>query len=52
MINYDIFIGIGGALNAVPEALGEAISGGMTSGSGLSGSDFHLQMCSIFCRQR
>ena len=40
----DIFIGIGGALNAVPEALGEAISGGMTSGSGLSGSDFHLQM--------
>lgn len=40
----DIFIGIGGALNAVPEALGEAISGGMTSGSSLSGNDFHLQM--------
>jgi len=40
----DIFIGIGSALNAVPEALGDAISGGMTSGNGLSGSDFHLQM--------
>ena len=40
----DIFIGIGGALNAVPEALGEAISGGMTSGSSLSGNDFHLLM--------
>ncbi len=40
----DIFIGIGGALNAVPEALGDAIAGGVSSGTGLSGTDFHLQM--------
>ena len=40
----DIFINIGAALNAVPQALGEALSGGLEAGSGLEGTEFHLQM--------